>query len=329
MLQKKKEHFLESVMSHVRKDFIALRAELTIEAALAQIRGRGEGGGEIVYFYVVDEAERLVGVVPARRLLSAPLDRRLTEVMLGRVISIPHSATLMDACEMFALHKLLALPVVDEQRRPVGLVEVGVFADEVFDIAEKKHIDEVFEALGFRVSQVRDASPARAFRFRFPWLAATLGSGTVCAMLAGAYEATLAQTLILAFFLTLILGLGESVSIQSMTVTIQSLRTVRPTRRWYLRALWRELGTALLLGAACGATVGLVAWLWRGTFAEAAVIGVSILPVLCSACFFGLSVPALLHVLRLDPKIAAGPIALALTDVFTLLFYFSLAAMIL
>jgi magnesium transporter len=144
-------------------------------------------------------------------------------------------------------------------------VDATVLTDEVFDVAERQRVDELFEAIGFRVSQVRDASPVRAFRFRFPWLLTTIGSGTVCAVLASAYEVTLAKTIVLAFFLTLVLGLGESVSIQSMTITIQALRAVKPTFRWYWRAFWREAGTALLLGVACGLVVAAVVWLWRGT----------------------------------------------------------------
>jgi magnesium transporter len=176
---------------------------------------------------------------------------------------------------------------------------------------------------------VRDASPVRAFRFRFPWLLATIGSGTICAMLASAYELTLAKSIVLAFFLTMVLRLGESVGIQSMTVTIQALRGTPPTFRWYVRAFRREEGTAALLGAACGSVVGLIVWLWRGAGLAGFVIGASILLALCAACFFGLSVPAPLHALKLDPKIAAGPVTLAFTDLFTLLFYFSLAALLL
>jgi magnesium transporter len=158
---------------------------------------------------------------------------------------------------------------------------------------------------------------------------ATIGSGTLCALLASAYEVTLAQSIVLAFFLTLVLGLGESVSIQTMTVTIQALRTTRPTVRWYVRAFRREAGTALLLGTACGTMVGLIVWFWRGAALPALAIGGGIWSALCAACFFGLSVPALLHALNLDPKIAAGPVTLALTDISTLLFYFSLAALLL
>jgi magnesium transporter len=89
--------------------------------------------------------------------------------------------------------------------------------------------DDFFEALGFHLAQVRDASPWRMFRYRFPWLLATVAGGTICAMLAGAFELTLARSLIIAFFLTMVLGLNESVSTQSMSVTIQALRAARVT----------------------------------------------------------------------------------------------------
>ena len=151
----------------------------------------------------------------------------------------------------------------------------------------------------------------------------------MCALLAGAFEATLAQSLVLTFFLTLVLGLGESVSVQSMTVTIRALHARRPTWGWFGRALGREIPTALLLGVGCGVLVGVVVWLWRGSVSAAAVVGGSIVGAMAFACVWGLSVPALLHALRLDPKIAAGPVTLAVTDISTLLIYFSAAAWLL
>jgi magnesium transporter len=327
-MMKQTEHLDQPVLAHARTDFATLRDDLTVQGALDAIRQHGVGE-KIVYFYVVDPDDRLVGVVPTRRLLTAPLDQRLADIMISRVVTIPQTTTLLVACEFFVLHKFLAFPVVDEERRIVGVVDVGLFTEEVFDIAERERMDEVFEAIGVRASQVRDASPVRAFRFRFPWLLATIGSGTICAVLASAYEVTLAESLVLVFFLTLVLGLGESVSMQSMTVTIQAFRTMRPTLRWYAGTVRREMATAALLGATCGTVVGLIIWLWRGAGLEAVSIGVSILLALCSACFWGLSIPAVLHALRLDPKISAGPVTLAFTDLFTLLFYFTLAALLL
>jgi magnesium transporter len=319
-------HSDRPVTTVTRKDFIVLRENLTVQEALDVIRRR-QLGERIVYFYIVDEQDHLVGVVPTRRLLTAALEERISDIMVQRVVTIPHTATVLDACELFVLYRFLAFPVVDDQQHIVGIVDVSMFTDEVFDIAERQKTDEVFEIIGFRVAQVRDASPARVFRFRFPWLLATISSGILCAMLAGAFETTLAESLVLTFFITLILGLGESVSSQSMAVTIQALRATRPTLRWYLRTLRRELNTAVLLGLSCGTIVALIAGLWRWEAAPAMVIGGSIVLSLCSACISGLSVPTLLHALRLDPKIAAGPLTFALTDILTLLFYFTLATL--
>ena len=222
-LTNKQDHLHQPVLAVARKDAAILREEFTVQQALDAIRQRGIGE-KIVYFYVVDAEERLAGVLPTRQLLTAPLERRLSELMIRRVVAIPHTATVLEACEAFVLHRFLAFPVVDDARRIVGVVDVGLLTEEAFDIAEREQTDALFESIGFRVSQVHDASPLRAFRFRFPWLLATIGSGTLCALLASAYAVTLAKSIVLAFFLALVLGLGESVSIQSMTVTIQALR---------------------------------------------------------------------------------------------------------
>lgn len=328
MDQNSEKHLQESVLTVARQDFNALRKEWTVDQALQAIR-RQVVAEEIFYFYVIDESGRLLGVVPTRRLLTAAPDKRLVELMIEKIVTIPATATVFEACEFFVLYRFLALPVVDAEQRMIGVVDVGVFAREVFDIAEREQTDEVFESLGFRVSQVREASPMKAFRFRFPWLLASISGGVLCAFLVGAFELTLAKSVVLAFFLALVLGLGESVSIQSMTLTIQALRFTQPGLKWFLTSFIREGKTALLLGAACGSVVGLIVWLWRGTGLAAIVIGGSILLSLCSACILGLAVPSLLHALRLDPKIAAGPVTLALADVCTTVIYFASATAVL
>jgi magnesium transporter len=324
------------VVDHARKDFPLLDADMTVGAALERIRREGVGE-RVIYFYVVDEQERLAGVVPTRRLLTASLETPLGEIMVRRVVAIPATATVLDACEFFVLYKFLAFPVVDEQRRVIGIIDANLFAEEILEAGESEDRQragapvspEFFEALGFRIEQIRVASPWRSFRFRFPWLLVTVTGGTLSAILAGFFQATLARSLVLAFFLTMVLALNESVSMQSMTVTIHALRSVSVTSGWLASAFRREAITALLLGVVCGLIVSAIVWLWRNDFTGALVIGGSIAVSLVSACVLGLGVPSLLHRFKLDPKIAAGPVTLALADFVALVIYFTSAWLVL
>jgi len=321
-------HHDEPISGHLRPATPLLRADETVGETLARFRRDGAGDG-IAYLYVVDARQRLLGVVPVRRLLAAAPEARLNELMLTSVVSVPHSATLLEACEYFVLHRFLAFPVVDDEGRVVGVIDAEVFADEVLDLAERRQLDDLFESIGVRVAQARDASPLRGFRFRMPWLLATIAGGTGCALLAGLFEATLAESLVLAFFLTLVLGLSESVAVQSVALTVQALHVAGPTLTWYRRTIWRELRTALMLGVTCGTLVALTVLVWRGDRNAAAAIGASIVMTQLAAAFWGTSVPAGLHAMRLDPKVAAGPLALALTDLGTITLYLGTAAVVL
>lgn len=326
--------FDSRVIEHARKDFPLLDAEMTVGQALERIRREGVGE-RVIYFFAVDSDKRLVGVLPTRRLLTSPLENKLNDIMVRRVVAIPATATILDACEFFVLYKFFAFPVVDEQRRVVGLIDVGLFAEEMLGEREDQPKpaapirDDIFEVLGFHLEQIRGASSWRMFRFRFPWLLVTVTGGTICAILAGIFEATLARSLVLAFFLTMVLGLNESVSAQSMSVTIQMLRSAPVTWTWFRSALRREFVSALLIGLGCGAVVAVIVLIWRHDARGALAIGGSIALSLISASLFGLGVPSFLHRLNLDPKIAAGPITLALADVFALIIYFTTARLVL
>ncbi len=307
-----------------RRMVSCLQERQTVSEALASLR-RQDIGERIVYFYVVDAEQRLVGVLPLRRLLTAPEATPLAELMVRHPVVIPEAATILEAHELFADHRYLALPVVNRQQRVVGVVDVDMFTEEDFLPDQPAQAAALFEALGFRVSQVRGASPLRAFRFRFPWLLATIASGLACAVLVSVFQQTLARSLALAFFLTLVLALGESVSIQSMTVSIQSLQLAPPTWRWYRRSLVRELKTSVLLGSCCALLVAAVLVLWLGAGPAALIVAGTIVFTIAAACFYGLTIPALFHALKLDPKIASGPLTLAVADITSIALYFALA----
>jgi magnesium transporter len=323
-------HMQRPVRDYATHDFVQLRETMRVDEALKVIRDRRSTGNALIYFYVVDDTGKLIGVLQTRALLTAQPDEKIADLMIPRVIAIPENATVLDACEFFVLHKFLAFPVVDKSRRITGVVDINLFNEEVFGIPKTERHDDMFQAIGFHIAQAHNASPLQVFRFRFPWLLVTIGAGTVCAFLARAHEKTLAEQIVVAFFLTLVLALGESVTVQSLALVLETLRVKRVTPGWFLGACKRELLTALPIAAAAAAVVFAVVWLMGGHAVwPATVISGSLALAVCSACFIGISIPTLLHVAKLDLTIAAGPITLAVTDIATLLLYLGLTSALL
>lgn len=316
---------LSSLMS---KDFVSLKDDMLVSDALDFIRDNSTDD-KIVYYYVTDYDDVLTGVVSTRKLLTAPLEQKIKDIKDTRVRYVPTNSTVIDLWELFIFHKYLAMPVVDKNRKLVGIVDITLFTDSVLDIIEREQTDDIFETIGFKLSQVRNASSLKVFRYRFPWLTATIISGIISAIMVSKYELVLSHSIILAFFLTLVLGLGESVSMQSMTVTLQGFRNITPTLGWYIRALFREIRVAFLLGLGSGILVFSAIMIWQGSLLIAAVIGGSIVLSLTVACLIGLTIPAMLHLMKLDLKIASGPLTLALADIFTIIIYFGIAAYLL
>ncbi|HZC36058.1 MAG TPA: magnesium transporter [Chthoniobacterales bacterium] len=322
-------HLERPVREYATQDFVQLHETMRIDEALQFIRDRRSIGQTLIYFYVVDAASRLTGVLQTRALLTAQPEERLLDIMIPRVIAIPETATVLEACEFFVLHKFLAFPIVDRERHITGVVDINLFNEEVFGIPKTENGDQLFQAIGFHISQARHASPLQVFRFRFPWLLVTIGAGTVCAFLARVHEKTFERTLIVAFFLTLVLALGESVAVQSLALALETLRLKKITPAWFLSACKREALTALPLTIAAGSVVFVVVLAVDGAFWPAAVISGSLTLGLGAACMLGISIPTLLHVAKLDLAIAAGPITLAATDIVTLLLYLSLTSTLL
>jgi magnesium transporter len=318
----------EPVVAHVKRDFVALKQEWTVAEALGWLRQRNLGE-KIIYFYVVDPDGALVGVVPTRRLLMSGLGEKLAVIMVRRVISIPDHVSVVDACEFFVMYRMLAFPVVDKDGKLVGVIDASFFTDEIFGLSESQSAQDVFQLIGVHVLRGRKASPWASFRGRFPWLLCNIVGGIGCALLAGLYEDFLDSVIVLALFIPVVLALAESVSIQSMTITLQGLHGVRIDWRLLLRSLRAELLTAILLGAACGSAVGLVAWAWKHHAHVAFAIGASICLSVLTACLLGVLLPTLIRTFGGNPRIAAGPVVLALADIATLLFYFSLSGWIL
>lgn len=313
----------ESILQYARKDITLLEKNQTIGETLQSLR-RQDLSEKIVYFYVVDEAGTLAGVVPVRRLVMNDPAVLVSSIMVSPVISIPSTATALEACEMFMEHRLLALPITDPDGKPIGLVDVNLFTDEVTELAYRHQVSNAFQIIGVHAALGRKVPAWMSFKDRFPWLLCNIASGILCALIASRYELLIQEVTILALFLTVVLALGESVSMQSMTITLQGFAQTRILWSRVWGSLQKEFFTASMLGGACGFLVGGLAWIWRGETMAAAAIGGGIFLSIMTACLLGVIVPTLIRYFNADPKIAAGPIVLASADVATLLYYFNL-----
>ncbi|HEY3835945.1 MAG TPA: magnesium transporter [Bryobacteraceae bacterium] len=306
-----------SELAHV--DYMQLFDWETVGESLERIRGE-HLGERVVYFYAIGKGDKLVGVVPARRLIIHTQETLIRDILISPAVSIPEHATLREAFGIMAGRKLLAVPLVDSHNRISGVIDVRHYTVEAVDLERREEADRMFQLLGFHVESA-DHGMWPAFRSRFPWMLCNIASGLAAAAITGAYSGLLKHTVALAFFFSVVLGIAESVSMQSVSIGLQSLdRQIRT---------WHEIRMGPILGLAAGLTVGLVGWTAIGLPLIGIILAASILFGASTGAVLGLHLPRLVHRWKLDPKIASGPAVLALTDIVTLTAYLSLATWIL
>lgn len=297
----------------------------TIEEAMTSLRKK-QIHQKIIYFYAVDEQHHLKGVISTRQLLLADPNQRIEEIMQSAIVKIQADQTMQEAMELFARHPLLALPVIDEKGRLIGAIDVQMISEEALDIADQRSRSDAFQIIGLTLEDGRKIPLRSHYRLRMPWLLCNVFSGIVCAIISRVFEDVLAKYLLLAFFIPLVLTLSESTSMQSVAQSLQFLR--RPRFQWksaWLQSL-REWQLALLLGVSSGILVGGISLLWGDGYLPSVAIAVGIVSGVAFSTIFGISIPIFLHRLRLDPKVAAGPVVLMIADILTTGLYLALAS---
>lgn len=199
------KHSLDDlVINHMRTDLPRLHVEQTVGEALLSIREKPPES-RIIYFYVVDDQNKLKGVVPTRRMLLNAPEKPLKEIMVADVLTISNTATVLEACEYFVLHRLLAFPIVDADFRLIGVVDIELYTEELSDFDRREGNDELFQLIGVHLDAVKQTSPAVAFGNRFPWHLANIAGGLMAAFLTGVFEAELQKAVALALFIPVVL----------------------------------------------------------------------------------------------------------------------------
>jgi magnesium transporter len=316
-------------------DFLALSAETTVAEAIAALQDARDL--ELVYYlYVVSETGQLVGVVSLRQLLLVGPRTRLADIMVKDVITARVHEDQEDVARRVARYNLVAIPVVDDLGRIVGIVTV----DDVIDVIKEEATEDMLMMAGTSAEDpLVSGSVLTSVKLRSPWLLTSFLGGLFAFAIIHQYEDALVKAVMLAGLIPIVLGLGGNVGAQSSTMVARGLSTSVLDTSQVLKVTLKELRIGALLGLIYGGLLALVllALPKVGLLGSpdlhlpslAAVAGVGILASTSVAAIIGALIPMLLDRLRVDPAIATGPLVTSALDAIGVLVYFAVATLLL
>jgi len=297
----------------------------TCGQAIAALQERHEELESVYYLYLVDEGERLVGVTSLRNLLTHPPRMALSEMMVPEPIRVAPTVDQEEVARIVARYDLLAVPVVDDKLRVLGIVTV----DDVLDVIHNEAAEDMMLMAG-----VADPSLSLSLRrqaaYRGGWLLATIAGGLLAAEIITQFEDSLKSMAVLAVFIPVIMGMGGNVGIQSATLAVRGLATGSVRLGGVLPFLWREARVGLMLGVLFGVLLGAYGLM---RYPDQPMLGVSlatsILLAIVAAGIIGAALPVVFQRLHVDPAIATGPFVTTLVDLLGIVIYFTVAGALL
>lgn len=307
-------------------EVFALHEDLTISDAIDALRtSRAEDLEMVFYLYVTDERGHLVGVCSLRDLLLRPPTACLADLIGGSVVAVNVDTDQEEVANLVARYNYLALPVVDQENKLVGIITV----DDVIDIIRDEETEDILlmAGVGEDEEEVLTASLWRNVRLRLPWLFAAWIGGILASQVIDNFSDMLTQTLALTAFIPIIVGMGGNIGTQAATIVVRGMATGRLIVGQHLSTVFRELRVALLLGLIFGVLLGLSVWaLYPQATALGITVGLSLLASMIIAATVGASTPILLRRFGVDPAIATGPFVTTAIDVLGIITYFTIAS---
>ncbi len=318
----------ESAGGIMTTEYISLPADLPVEEAIARLREIAPQAETIYYVFVVDLENRLIGVLSLRDLIAAPDGTPLKEIMRHNVISVNAALDQEEVARVVVKYDLLALPVVDDSNRLLGIITF----DDIMDVLEQEATEDIYRLAGageVTGVELMEASAYQVAWHRTPWLLLSMLGGIAAGYIMSTFESTLEAILVLAFFIPVIMDMGGNVSTQSSTIFVRGIATGEIKGNGIWRYLFREIRVGLLMGVLFGLLVAAAALLWRGNPVLGLVVGTSMIATISLATIIGTLVPLFFHKLKIDPAITSGPLVTTIKDITGLLIYFGMATLFL
>ena len=303
-------------------EYIKVNENLSMPDCLKEMRHQAEDLDDIYYVYVVDDDDRLKGVLPLKKMITHPSVSKIKHVMETDPVSVKADTPVDEVAIDFEKYNLVAMPVIDSIGRLVGQITVDDVMDEVREQSERDY------QLASGISSDIDADDSiwAQTKARLPWLLIGIIGGLVNSVILGGFEAQLAAVTALAFFIPLIGGTGGNVGVQASAIVVQGLANGRLELNEFWPQIWKGVRIALLNAIVISVVVLCYTLLTQpGDYALCFAVSSSLFCVVIFATVFGTLVPLTLEKFKINPALATGPFIQITNDVVGLLIYVGMA----
>jgi len=304
-------------------DFLAFPEHISSEKAIRLLKQQ-ERRSEVLYIYVVNSHEQLVGVISFRQLVLSKGDEKLSELMQKEPISITVDQTQEDASSMIAKYNLLSLPVVDDSHRLVGQVTV----DDAIDVLYEEATEDIYHLANLSTEEHVSTSAIKSTKLRLPWLTLNLLTCILAALSISLFEETISQYIVLATLLPIVAGMGGNAGTQSLVVVARGLALGEIDWRLGFKIVFKEIKIGLLNGLTIGLIMAGITFLWYHNLVLSLVIFLAIVGNLIIAGLFGSLVPLVLRKLKLDPALGSSIFVTTATDIGGFVLFLGLATLL-
>ena len=300
----------------------ALSEDMTVGEAITEIQSNRDV--EVVfYLYVVDERRHLVGVVSLRRLLLVSPETPLRRIMTADLITARVDMDQEEVASQVASYNLLAIPVVDEENKLVGVITV----DDVIDVIKDEATEDIYRLAGIAGDERAFTPAAESLRKRLPWLAINLVTAFLAASVVALFEGTIERITALAVFMPIVAGMGGNAATQTLTVIVRGIALGEVTWGNSRKALLKEAAVGVGNGVVLGLIAALVVWAARGNPVLGLVLCAAMIINMFVAATAGTLVPLGLRAAHVDPALASSVFITTLTDIFGFLSFLGLATL--
>lgn len=304
--------------SLMAKELVSVFAHETVSACIDEIRLQAESVDVMYAVYVVDENEKLIGMLSLKKLIISNPLALVEEIYDADVISVKTSAASEDVAELIQKYDLVVLPVVDQLGRLVGRITI----DDVVDVMREEAEKGIQLMSGITDDVDSNDSLWRLSRARIPWLLVGMCGGIVGSRIIGNYEDQIQLRPEMAFFIPLIGAMGGNVGVQSSAIIVQGLANNTLITDRIAPKLLKELGVGLINGLICSSLILGYNLLISESWALAATVSVALITVILCASFLGTFVPLMMNRFKINPALATGPFVTTLNDIIGISIYF-------